>query len=120
MFCIPALGKVAYVGHGKKGNQNTLISQNEVRSSINQGRRFPGFVVGVEAQEVRAYEFLDRLFWVIENENKTTFLTTFDTPRIKWNAGATLDEIDVQVEITVYNKGSQQKFLQLATVYPHD
>jgi len=120
MFCIPALGKVAYVGHGKKGNQNTLVSQNEVSSSINQGRRFPGFVVGVEAQEVRAYEFLGRLFWVIENEGKTTFLTTFDTPRIKWNAGATLDEIDVQVEITVYNKGSQQKFLQLATVYPHD
>jgi hypothetical protein len=56
---------------------------------INQGRRFPGFVTGVEATGVRAYELLGRLIYVVENEGKTTFLTTFDTPRIKFNAGKT-------------------------------
>lgn len=120
MFCVQNLDKVAYVGHGTKGNKNTLFSQNAIAVSVNQGRRFPGYVTGVDAQQVRAYEFLSRLFWVVENESSTTFLTTFDTPVIKWNAGATKDEVDVQVEITLYNKGGQQKFLQLATVLPHD
>lgn len=120
MFCIPTLNKVAYVAHGTKGLKNTLISQNALNGPINQGRRFPGFVTGVEATGVRAYELLGRLIYVVENEGKTTFLTTFDTPRIKFNAGKTQDEVDVTVTITVYNKGSQQTFLQLATVYPHD
>lgn len=119
MFCVPNLNKVAYVAHGSKGNKNTLVSQNAVTGGVNQGRRFPGFTTNVEATGVKAYEFLDRLVWVIENNQSTTFLTTFDTPMIKFTAGSTQDEVDVQVSITISNKGSKQTFLQLATIYPH-
>jgi hypothetical protein len=119
MFCIPNLNKVAYVAHGSKGLKTTLLNQNAVTGAINQGRRFPGYTTNVEAESVRAYEFLDRLVYVIENNQVTTFLTTFDTPKIKFNAGSTQDETDVQVTIEVFNKGGKQTFLQLATIYPH-
>eukprot|EP00178_Gracilaria_changii_P010215 TRINITY_DN2973_c0_g1_i1.p2 TRINITY_DN2973_c0_g1~~TRINITY_DN2973_c0_g1_i1.p2 ORF type:complete len:310 (-),score=53.18 TRINITY_DN2973_c0_g1_i1:40-918(-) len=130
MHCLPALHKVAYVAHGAKGLKNTLVVQNAVERhhhhheeehrAINQGKRFPTFVDGVEANSIRVYESLGRIIYVIENEQTTSFLTTFDTPRIKFNAGVTDDEEDVLVTITLYNKGGEQKFLQYATVYPHE
>lgn len=121
MFCLPALDKIAYVAHGTKGLKNTLVVQNALshHRHINQGRRFPTYVTGVEANTIRVYESLGRIIYVIEDAGETSFLTTFDTPRIKFNAGATQDEEDVLLTITVFNKGSEQTFLQLATVYPH-
>ncbi len=119
MHCLPTLGKVAYVAHGTKGLKNTFIEQNHVEHNINQGRRFPGFHTGIEAESVRVFELLDRIIYVVENEGMTHFVTTFDTPRIKFTAGSVQDEEDVTVTITVYNKGAEQTFLQLATVYPH-
>jgi hypothetical protein len=118
MHCIPTLHKVAYVAHGSKGLSNTLVTQNAVEGAINQGRRFPSFVEGVEAESIRVYELLDRIIYVIENMEQTTFLTTFDTPRIKFKAGQVNDEEDVLLTITVKNKSSKQTFLQMATVYP--
>lgn len=120
MFCLPTLHKVAYVAYGTKGLKHTLITQNAIEGAIHQGRRFPTHVDGIEAETIRAYELLDRIVFVVENMGQTTFLTTYDTPRIKFNAGHVDDEEDVLVTITVYNRGSEQTFVQLATIYPID
>jgi hypothetical protein len=96
-----------------------LFTQLETKGGINQGKRFQTFVTGVEGEFVKGYEFLGRMTWVVENENDATFLVTYDTPAIRWNAGITTTEQDVNVEIILSNKGGQQKFLQQATVYPH-
>ena len=62
---------------------------------------------GVQANTVNVYELLGRTIYVIEDEGETKFLTTFDTPRIKFTAGSTQDEEDVSIMITVYNKGTE-------------
>lgn len=120
MFCLPNLEKIAYVAHGHAGLSNTLITQNAMEKTINQGRRFPTVVEGVEAESIKVYDSLDRIIYVVENMDQTTFLTTFDTPKIKFMAGDVEDEEDVLLTITVGNKSAKQTFLQLATVYPNE
>jgi hypothetical protein len=64
-------------------------------------------VTGVEAETIRVYELLGRIIYVVQNAGTTSYLTTFDTPRIKFNAGETQDEVDVLLTINVYNKSSE-------------
>ena len=67
MHCLPALDKVAYTAHGTKGLSNTLIEQYKVEKTINQGRRFPVLIDGIEANLISVYELLGRTIYVIEN-----------------------------------------------------
>jgi len=119
MYCLPTLDKVAYVAQPSEGLRNTVIVQNTIENGINQGVRFPNIVDGIEAERIQVFELLDRIVFVVQDMEKIEFVTSFDTPRIKFTAGEVDDEEDVTVTITVKNKESEQTFLQLATIYPH-
>jgi len=118
MTCLESINQVAYAAHGTQGKNFTLSIQNG-NMGYAQGRRFPTVIENIEAENIRSFDFMGSAFHVIENAGQSTFLQTYDSPRIRFHAGSVRRETDLSVTIRFYNKETEQFFVQIATVYPH-
>lgn len=118
VYCLREIGQAAVVGHSEEGLKNTITVING-NSGAQQGRRFPTVVRGVEAEEVRVYEFMGSPLHMIINGDQRTYIRTYNAPIIRLNAGNADRETEVAVKITFFNGEAEQVFYQYVTVLPH-